>query len=167
MSKLSFGLPGEAPARPIMVAGSNCGWEFMGCGGEDDEGEVEVDVEFRVCSLGGSTCLLSFDKASFSSCSFFFFSFFFGAWFRGRASFPGFCDSSGVELRPRIEGTGGAGGMKARKGRCYFEKISLPRRTRRDTRRREGEIGEGGGEERNRSLMAPSPRDWGLLIDIY
>lgn len=57
--------------------------------------------------------------------------------------------------------------MKGRLGRdCYLKKISLPRRTRRDTRRREGEVGEGGAE-RNRSLMVPSPpRDWGLLMDI-
>lgn len=48
---------------------------------------------------------------------------------------------------------------------CYLEKISLPRRTRRDTRRREVEVE--GGAERNRSLMVPSPpRDWGLLMDI-
>lgn len=42
-----------------------------------------------------------------------------------------------------------------------FEKRSLPRRTRRETRRRgegEEEEEEGGGAERNRSLMAPSPR---------
>lgn len=51
-----------------------------------------------------------------------------------------------------------------------FEKRSLPRRTRRETRRLgegEDEEEEGGGPERNRSLMAPSPRpDWGLFMDI-
>jgi len=43
MSKLSSDLPGEAPDRPIMVAGSNCGWEFMDeCG----EGEGQLDKSF-------------------------------------------------------------------------------------------------------------------------
>ena len=56
-------------------------------------------------------------------------------------------------------------------GNGYFEKRSLPRRTRRETRRRgEGEDEEeeeGGGAERNRSLKAPSPRPgWGLFMDI-
>lgn len=56
MSKLSSDLPGEAPDRPIMVAGSNCGWEFMDeCG--EGEGELDVEIELEVCSLGGSTCL--------------------------------------------------------------------------------------------------------------
>lgn len=57
-------------------------------------------------------------------------------------------------------------------GNGYFEKKSLPRRTRRETRRRgegedEEEGEEGGGAERNRSLKAPSPRpDWRLFMDI-
>lgn len=54
-------------------------------------------------------------------------------------------------------------------GRYLFEKRSLPRRTRIDTRRREEErVGDGGGAgaERNKSLMAPSPRPDGDLFRV-
>lgn len=47
MSKLSSVLPGEAPASPIIVAGSKCDCEFM----RDGDGDVGL-------GLGGSTVYL-------------------------------------------------------------------------------------------------------------
>lgn len=54
-----------------------------------------------------------------------------------------------------------------REGSYLFKKRSLPRRTRSESRFREERGAEGEGEERNKSLIAPSPLpDWGLFMDI-
>lgn len=140
MSKLS--------ARPIIVAGSKCGVEFM----------PDVDG-----CLGGSTgCLCSIMLLAWISLFFFSrfrlrgSSFDTPSWFqvmRFRTA-PG-----GTFATKRVrEGRRGEGGAGIGRGGYLFEKRSLPRRTRRDTRcREEGATEEAEGVERNRSLMGPSP----------
>lgn len=56
MSKLSSVLPGEAPASPIMVAGSNCDCEFMrdgdaGLGGSTEYLRVSLRLSRVLCPL--------------------------------------------------------------------------------------------------------------------
>lgn len=53
MSKLSSVLPGEAPASPIMTAGSNCDCEFM----RDGDADLGGSTEYLWASFGLSRVL--------------------------------------------------------------------------------------------------------------
>lgn len=176
MSKLSSVLPGEAPTSPIMAAGSNCDCEFMR-DGDADLGGSTVYLEASL-SLSRILCLLFFVSLwgschwvlsdGHSSCWGWLSGAFRFALPQQRLAETQKCGRWGKHQNQTVSQS-----MKQEldKGNGYlFEKRSLPRRTRRVTRRRgegEDEEEEGGGAERNRSLMDPSPRpDWGLFMGI-